>query len=75
MDTPTYRVAHPIQLGLVLARIRAEAGLSQQQMADRIRVQRTYVARMENGLQTQQLRRIFRVLHEAGYELVIRRRG
>ncbi len=75
MDTPTYRVAHAIQLGRVLARIRSDEGLGQQEMADRIGVHRSYLARMENGLETNQLERIFRVLHEAGYEMEIRRRG
>lgn len=73
METSPYRVAHAVQLGRVLARIRSDEGLSQQEMADRIGVHRSYLARMENGLETSQLKRIFGTLHEAGYEMVIRR--
>jgi len=70
-----FRVAHAVQLGRVLARIRSDEGLSQQEMADRLGIHRSYLARMENGLETNQLKRIFGMLHEAGYEMVIRRRG
>jgi serine/threonine protein kinase len=63
------RVADPIQLGRVLAAARRERGLTQQQLADRMYLDRTYLARMENGLATEQVRRTLIALRELGFEL------
>lgn len=65
----TMRVATPVELGRALARIRRSRGLTQEQMAARIGVDRSYLARMENGLATEQLTRLFAVLRESGFEV------
>jgi transcriptional regulator with XRE-family HTH domain len=71
MSTPRDRwiAANPIQLGRVLAGARRESGLTQQQLADRVYVDRSYLARMESGLATEQVARTFAVLRELGLEL------
>lgn len=37
-------------LGLVIARLRQVAGLSQEELADRAKIHRTYVSQLERGL-------------------------
>lgn len=62
-------MVNPAQLGRVLAGVRRERGLTQQQLADRVHVDRSYLARMESGLATEQISRTFAVLRELGFEL------
>lgn len=64
-------VSNPTELGRALSRVRRLEGMNQGDMATRIGVNRSYLARMENGLSTEQVQRIFAVLREVGYELAI----
>ncbi len=65
----SFRVSNHAELGRALARMRQSSGLTQEQMAARIGIHRRYLVRMENGLATEQVQRIFAVLRESGYEL------
>jgi transcriptional regulator with XRE-family HTH domain len=68
---PGWRVSNPAELGRALARLRRSRGLTQEQMAAETGVHRSYLARMEAGLSTEQVQRIFALLRESGYELAI----
>jgi transcriptional regulator with XRE-family HTH domain len=67
----TWRASNGRELGRALARVRQQAGLTQEAMAARLGIERTYLARMETGLTTEQLQRVFAILREVGYELAI----
>jgi transcriptional regulator with XRE-family HTH domain len=60
-----------MELGRALARARRKRGLTQQQLAARLYMQRSYLARMEAGLATDQVKRTFAVLRELGFELAV----
>jgi transcriptional regulator with XRE-family HTH domain len=66
-----WKAANSKELGRALARARQKSGLNQEVMASRLGVDRAYVARMETGLSTEQLRRTFAFLRETGMELAI----
>lgn len=73
--TARWRASDPKQLGRALARIRKEQGLRQQDLAARAGIHRSYLAELEIGTATEQLQRIFLLLRELGYELVLRPKG
>lgn len=79
MDTSStkrsWRVRNVTELGRVLTRVRTTVGLSQEDMARRIGVYRPYLSKLEQGASTEQLNRIFAVLREAGYELIVTPKG
>ena len=66
-----WRASNGRELGRALARLRQQTGLTQEAMATRVGIERTYLARMETGLTTEQLQRGFAILREVGYELAI----
>ena len=69
--TMQWRVANSTELGKAVARVRRQAGLTQQQLANQTRVPRTYLAKMESGLSTEQVKRTFALLRDLGYELLV----
>jgi transcriptional regulator with XRE-family HTH domain len=66
-----WRASNGRELGRALARLRQQTGLTQEAMATRVGIERTYLTRMETGLATEQLQRVFAILREVGYELAI----
>jgi HTH-type transcriptional regulator / antitoxin HipB len=66
-----WRAANPPELGGALARLRQSRGLTQEELAARAGLRREYLSRMESGLATEQVKSLFAVLREEGYELVI----
>ena len=66
-----WRASNGSELGRDLARLRQQTGLTQEAMATRVGIERTYLTRMETGLATEQLQRVFAILREVGYELAI----
>lgn len=69
---PTVRKAtNAAELGGALARARRDAGLTQQQLVDRAGFDRAYLSRLESGLATEQIQRLFLVLRELDLELAI----
>lgn len=52
-------------------RLRKEAKLSQQDIADQTRVIRTTIARIENGMNSPQIRTMLQILEPLGYTLKI----
>ncbi|MGP8065148.1 MAG: helix-turn-helix domain-containing protein [Acidimicrobiales bacterium] len=75
MDTSkqqsSWIATNPIELGRILARVRRQTGLSQEQMAARVGVHRPYLSKLEHGVATEQLRRVFAIVRETGYELLV----
>jgi ribosome-binding protein aMBF1 (putative translation factor) len=69
--TPEWRASNPTELGRALARARQSRGLNQETLAARLGIHRSYLARMEAGLSTEQFQRTFAVLREMGMELAI----
>jgi transcriptional regulator with XRE-family HTH domain len=59
----------PRILGLVVSQARKEAGLTQQQLAQRLQVSRKWLSALENGKEDVNLRLAHNVLSELGYSL------
>lgn len=71
LGTPEWRASNPAELGRALARVRQSRGLNQETLAARLGIHRSYLARMEAGLSTEQFQRTFAFLREMGMELAI----
>jgi len=50
---------------------RTEAGLTQAQLAERAGIQRSYLSELESGKETEQVRRLFRVLRQLGVRMML----
>ena len=57
-----FRVYNPESLGTAIRHFRRESGKSQAQLAEETGISREYLSRLENGQETEQLRRILRLL-------------
>lgn len=62
------------ELGQAIATSRRRQGLTQQDLADLVGVQRPYVSRLEQGNTTKYLERLTEMLDVLGLELVVRHR-
>lgn len=71
-DSP-FRVYTPAALGTALRHYRLQAGLSQAELADLTGLNRTYLSALEQGRETEQLRRLFRVLGKLGVRVSLER--
>lgn len=69
MTTRRYLIRTPEDIGRTLAEARHVRGLSQQQLADHAKVDRTYLAKLEAGHTVLQLDRLVSMLRELGVEL------
>ena len=69
-----FRISSEKSLGEALALARKEAGLSQEELAQQIRVDRTTVVRLEAG-RLQALERLMSAFAMLGYDLVAVPRG
>jgi HTH-type transcriptional regulator/antitoxin HipB len=70
-----WRASNATEFGKALARVRRHSGLTQEQLAVRAGISRTYLAKMEAGLSTEQIQRMFAILRDLGYELALVPRG
>jgi HTH-type transcriptional regulator/antitoxin HipB len=68
-ETTAFRVYSPGSLGAAIRHYRREAGLTQAQLAARAGINRTYLADLERGRETEQVRRILRVLRQLGVRM------
>lgn len=72
MSDDIVRVYNATGLGAAVRHFREDAGLTQQELAVRVGVQRTYVARLENGTAgTEQLERLVAMLKELGARMTV----
>lgn len=68
---PTWRIASAEDLGRALAETRSARGLTQQQLADSIDVQRSYLAELEAGASVQMIERLLRAFRRMGAEVTV----
>jgi transcriptional regulator with XRE-family HTH domain len=68
-----FRVYTPAALGTALRHYRQQAGLSQAELAELTGLNRTYLSALEQGRETEQLRRLFRVLGRLGVRVTLER--
>jgi transcriptional regulator with XRE-family HTH domain len=66
-----YRVYTPASLGDAIRHYRNEAGLTQEQLASMVGLDRTYLARLEGGKETEHLTRLFRVFRSLGVRMTL----
>jgi len=66
-----YRVYSPSSLGDAIRHYRTTAGLTQAQLAEMAGLQRSYLSELESGKETEQLKRILRVLRQLGVRMTL----
>lgn len=66
-----YRIYTPASLGQAIRHYRTTAGLTQAQLAEMTGLQRSYLSELEGGKETQQLKRVFRVLRQLGVRMTL----
>jgi transcriptional regulator with XRE-family HTH domain len=67
----SFRVYTPDSLGAAIRHYRHEAGLTQAELADRAGLNRTYLSAMEHGHETEQVKRLLRVLKQLGVRMTL----
>jgi len=72
-DEKPFRVYTPASLGAAIKHYRRQAGLSQAELAERTGLHRSYLSALEQGHETEQLRRILRVLKQLGVRMSLER--
>ena len=71
MPRQPFRIYTPASLGDAIRHYRTEAGLTQAQLAEAAGLQRSYLSELENGKETEQVRRLFRVLRQLGVRITL----
>ena len=66
-----FRVYTPESLGVAIRHYRQEAGLSQADLARRTGLNRTYLSDLERGHETEQVKRILRLLKQLGVRMTL----
>ncbi len=64
-----YRIYTPASLGSAIRHYRHGAGISQAELAARTGLHRSYLSALEQGADTEQVRRLLRVLKELGVRM------
>jgi transcriptional regulator with XRE-family HTH domain len=67
----TWRVTSAQDFGRALAGVRSARKINQQQLADTIGVQRSYLAEIEAGASVQMIDRLVRALRRMGAEIIV----
>ena len=68
-----FRIYTAASLGAAIKHYRDEAGLSQAELAARSGLNRTYLSDLERGKETEQLRRLLRVLRQLGVRMTLQK--
>ena len=68
-----FRIYTAASLGAGIKHYRQEAGLSQADLAARSGLNRTYLSDLERGKETEQLRRLLRVLRQLGVRIILQK--
>ncbi len=71
----TFRIYTIGSLGVGIQHFRRQAGLSQADLARRANLHRSYLSSLENGRETQHLKRLFRVLRQLGVRMTLQKAG
>lgn len=69
MSTRRYQIRTVEDVGRTVAEARLFRGLTQEQLAAKARVERTYLAKIEAGHTVQQIERLLSLLRSLGVEL------
>jgi transcriptional regulator with XRE-family HTH domain len=70
-DAGPFRVYTAASLGAAIRHYRLQGGLSQTELAERAGLNRTYLSDLEQGKETEQVRRILRVLKQLGVRMTL----
>jgi DNA-binding XRE family transcriptional regulator len=70
-DSKAFRVYAPASLGAAIKHYREQAGLTQAELAEKASIHRSYLSELETGAETEQLRRILRVLRQLGVRMTL----
>jgi len=68
-----YRVYTAASVGPAIRHYRVQAGLTQAQLADSMGISVPYLSRLENGQETEQLRRIVGILKRLGVRMTLQK--
>jgi transcriptional regulator with XRE-family HTH domain len=66
-----FRVYSAASLGDAIRHYRTAAGLTQAQLAEMVGLQRSYLSELEGGKETEQLKRILRILRQLGIRITL----
>lgn len=66
-----FRIYSTDSLGAAIRHYRKEAGLTQEQLAEMAGLRRSYLSELESGKETEQLKRILRVLRQLGVRMTV----
>jgi transcriptional regulator with XRE-family HTH domain len=66
-----FRIYTPASLGAAIRHYRKQSGLSQAELAERAGLNRTYLSNLEQGKETEQVKRILRVLKQLGVRMTL----
>jgi HTH-type transcriptional regulator/antitoxin HipB len=66
-----FRIYTAASLGEAVRHYRTEAGLTQAALADRAGLHRSYLSELERGKETEQLKRLLRVLRQLGVRMTL----
>ncbi len=66
-----FRVYTSASLGAAIRHYRQEAGLTQAELAERAGLNRTYLSDLEQGKETEQVKRILRVFRQLGVRMTL----
>ncbi len=68
-EEPLFRIYSADSLGAAIKHYRARAGLTQAELAERVGLHRSYLSEIEQGRETEHMRRLFRILRELGVRM------
>ena len=66
-----FRIYSTDSLGAAIRHYRKEAGLTQEQLAEMAGLRRSYLSELESGKETEQLKRVLRVLRQLGVRMTL----
>ncbi len=66
-----FRIYTPSSLGDAVRHYRTEAGLTQAELAEMTGIQRSYLSELESGKETEQVKRLFRILRHLGVRMTL----
>jgi len=72
-DEQPFRIYTAASIGSAIRQYRKEAGLTQKELADRVGIEQSYLSRLEQGQETEQLRRIVAILKQLGVRATLNR--
>jgi HTH-type transcriptional regulator / antitoxin HipB len=72
-DEKPFRVYSAASIGPAIRHYRKEAGLTQAELAERVGLTREYLSRLEQGHESEQLRRVIAVLRDLGVRATLQK--